>query len=139
VRYALYVFHLADSTSDVEFSYSTFATPGVERAFRALPTPLTILNDQNAYVLCVAHDVAGPTNQNAGATLWYKLQVSPAPASATFGDVPTNHPFFRFVEALAAAGITAGCGNGNFCPDQAVTRGQMAVFLSVALGMHFPN
>ncbi len=69
----------------------------------------------------------------------YQLQVSPAPGTATFNDVPTSHPFFQFVEALAASGITAGCGGGNFCPDNPLTRGQMAVFLSIALGLHFPN
>jgi hypothetical protein len=51
--------------------------------------------------------------------------------------VPTTHPFFQFVEALVASGITAGCGGGNYCPDAALTRGQMAVFLSKALGLHF--
>ena len=65
-------------------------------------------------------------------------QVSPAPALATFGDVPIVHPFFQFVEALAASGITAGCGGGNYCPDAPLTRGQMAVFLSIALGLYFP-
>jgi hypothetical protein len=69
----------------------------------------------------------------------YHLTVSPPPGVATFGDVPTSHPFFQFVEALAASGITAGCGNGNFCPDQPLTRGQMAVFLSKALGLNWPN
>lgn len=68
---------------------------------------------------------------------WHR-QVSPAPASATFSDVPTSHPQFQFVEALFAAGITAGCGGGNYCPDAPLTRGQMAVFLSVALGLHWP-
>jgi hypothetical protein len=68
----------------------------------------------------------------------WSRQVSPAPSTASFGDVPTNHPFFQFVEALAAAGITGGCGGGNFCPDAPLTRGQMAVFLAVALGLHFP-
>jgi hypothetical protein len=73
--------------------------------------------------------------------LWvaYSLQVSPAPQTATFADVPTGHPFFQFVEALVASGITAGCGNGNFCPDQPLTRGQMAVFLSKALGLDWQN
>lgn len=42
--------------------------------------------------------------------VYYTLQVSPAPAVATFSDVPTSHPFFRFIEALVASGITAGCG-----------------------------
>jgi hypothetical protein len=40
----------------------------------------------------------------------------------------------RFVEALFAAGISVG---GNYCPDAPLTRGQMAVFLSGALGLHW--
>jgi hypothetical protein len=71
--------------------------------------------------------------------VWWRRTVSPAPSSATFNDVPTNHPFFQFIEALYASGITAGCGNGNFCPDGPLTRGQMAVFLAKALGLHWPN
>jgi hypothetical protein len=66
--------------------------------------------------------------------------VRPAPAVATFVDVPTSHPFFQFIEALSAAGITGGCAPGpSYCPNDPITRGQMAVFLSVALGLHFPN
>ena len=38
------------------------------------------------------------------------------------------------IEALASAGITAGCAPGRFCPDDPVTRGQMAAFLSRVLG-----
>jgi S-layer homology domain len=69
----------------------------------------------------------------------YQLQVSPAPGNAMFTDVATDHVFFQYIEALAASGITGGCGGGNYCPDQPLTRGQMAVFLSKALGLHFPN
>jgi S-layer homology domain len=68
---------------------------------------------------------------------FYRLQVSPAPAVASFGDVQTNHPFFPFVEALVAAGITAGCAPGLYCVNNPITRGEMAVFLSKALGLHF--
>jgi hypothetical protein len=71
--------------------------------------------------------------------VWYRRTVSDPPGVATFNDVPTSHPFFQYVEALNASGITAGCGNGNFCPDAPLTRGQMAVFLSKALGLHWPN
>jgi hypothetical protein len=67
---------------------------------------------------------------------WHR-QVSPPPPLATFNDVPTDHPFFQFVEALVASGITAGCGSGNYCPDAPLTRGQMAVFLAKALGLHW--
>ena len=69
----------------------------------------------------------------------WRRAVSPAPATATFTDVPTTHAFFRFVEAFSRAGITGGCGGGLYCPDDPVTRGQMATFLAVAMGLHFPN
>jgi hypothetical protein len=82
-----------------------------------------------------SHTVA--TSLRAVEVLWQR-RVHPAPQAATFNDVPTNHPFFQFVEALADSGITAGCGNGNYCPDAPLTRGQMAVFLAKALGLHWP-
>jgi beta-N-acetylhexosaminidase len=69
----------------------------------------------------------------------WQRSVSPAPGTQTFGDVPVSHPFHRFIEALATSGITGGCGGGNYCPDSPLTRGQMAVFLSAALGLHFPQ
>jgi hypothetical protein len=66
--------------------------------------------------------------------------VSPAPAVARFTDVPTTHPFFPFIEALAAAGITGGCSTTppRYCPDAVVTREQMAAFIARALGLHWP-
>ena len=68
----------------------------------------------------------------------WRRTVSDPPAAATFGDVPSSHPFFQFIEALGSSGITGGCGGGNYCPDSPLTRGQMAVFLSKALGLHWP-
>lgn len=46
-----------------------------------------------------------------------------------FADAPPGYWSFTFIEALARAGITAGCGGGNYCPEGPVTRAQMAVFL----------
>jgi len=68
------------------------------------------------------------------ALLWHR-QVEAPPVTATFSDVPPDHPFYQFIEALAKSGITGGCGGGNFCPSQPLTRGQMAVFLAKGLGM----
>jgi hypothetical protein len=73
-----------------------------------------------------------------GAVVRWRRTVSDAPSAATFNDVPTSHPFFQFIEALSESGITAGCGGGNYCPDNPLTRGQMAVFLAKALGLHWP-
>jgi cytochrome c peroxidase len=49
-----------------------------------------------------------------------------------FGDVDPLSPFCGFIERLADDGITGGCGSGNFCPDNPVTRAQMAVFIAGA-------
>jgi hypothetical protein len=104
-------------------------------------TDLNYTMDNNARELVLtAYTAAGDAStQLRGAYIGYRLQISPAPASPTFGDVPTTHLYFRAIEALAASGVTGGCGNGNFCPNQNLTRGEMAAFLARALGLHFPN
>jgi hypothetical protein len=46
--------------------------------------------------------------------------------------------FEEAIQSLAAAGITYGCNppdNTRFCPDDYVTRGQMAAFLARAFGL----
>jgi hypothetical protein len=83
-------------------------------------------------------DKSDGTQAFTGVNLFYKLQVSPAPPTSDFADVPTSSPQYQFIEALYASGITAGCGNGNFCPNASLTRGQMAVFLAKALGLQWP-
>jgi hypothetical protein len=76
------------------------------------------------------------TSLSGAVLVWHRTMTS-APVGASFNDVPEGHPFFRAIEALSASGITSGCGGGNFCPNDVVTRDQMAKFLAVALGLHF--
>lgn len=95
------------------------------------------LETYNNYYLSV-------TLQTTQHTLWgarisWNRTVSNAPGSATFPDVPTSDFGFQYVEALVAAGITGGCGGGNYCPDNPVTRRQMAIFLAKALGLDHPE
>lgn len=114
------------------------ATPGC--AFFPVDVAHTVDNLTGHYLIDVNVIAGGGANVGFTAVrVRYNLQVSPAPLTATFNDVPTNHPQFQFIEALVSAGITAGCGSGNYCPDASLTRGQMAVFLAKALGLHFPN
>ena len=56
-------------------------------------------------------------------------------ASTGFGDVPLEASYAPWVKQLAAEGVTAGCGSGNFCPLQNVNRAQMATFLVRAFGL----
>jgi len=53
----------------------------------------------------------------------------PPPPTGMFSDVPVSHPFAAFIEELARRGITVGCGGGRYCPDDPVTRAQMAIFV----------
>jgi hypothetical protein len=60
-----------------------------------------------------------------------------APSPDSFSD-DDGSTFEDDIEWLAASGITSGCNpplNDLFCPDAAVTRGQMAAFLVRALGL----
>jgi len=50
-------------------------------------------------------------------------------ASTGFTDVSTSHWAAAFIKQLAAEGITTGCTATTFCPEDQVTREQMAVFL----------
>ena len=64
----------------------------------------------------------------------YGPNLAPPPATGVFADVPSSSPFAPWIEMLAAEGITGGCGGSNYCPNNPVTRGQMAVFLTKTFG-----
>jgi serine protease len=59
---------------------------------------------------------------------------TPPPPTGVFGDVPvTGKEWMQpWIEAFYHAGITTGCGGGNYCPENNVTRAEMAVFLGRA-------
>jgi hypothetical protein len=67
---------------------------------------------------------------------------SPTPSpSGMFADVPPGHPFKAFIEEFYNDGITIGCTTSplNYCPDNPVTRGQMAVFIERGIGNFSPT
>lgn len=119
------------------------AAVGCFRLFVFLNVPETINNHLFRYRVDVGLEAGlDPLDQYLkmhAVRVYYTLQVSPAPGAATFNDVPTNHPFFQWIEALARAGVTTGCNVSPplYCPDDLVTRAQMAVFISRALGLHW--
>jgi immune inhibitor A len=55
-----------------------------------------------------------------------------------FTDVPESHPWWSWIERIYELNITAGCAGTpgvdlQYCPNQNVTRGQMAIFLIRAM------
>jgi hypothetical protein len=54
--------------------------------------------------------------------------------TSPFSDASAS-PFYADILWIAQRGITIGCGGGRFCPQDAVTRDQMASFLVRSLGL----
>ena len=72
------------------------------------------------------------TRAQAASMLARALELEPVSDSA-FADVRGVHA--GAINALADAGITAGCADGLFCPDETLTRAQAAALLARALGL----
>ena len=69
---------------------------------------------------------------------WFLADPAGCGSIGSFIDVSTTNTFYADIEWLAAAGITVGCNppfNTKFCPNDPVTRGQMAAFLDRALNL----
>jgi hypothetical protein len=52
-----------------------------------------------------------------------------------FADVQPGWVTAPWIKQLAAEGVTQGCGNGNYCPHDPVSRQHMAIFLVRAFGL----
>ncbi len=83
---------------------------------------------------------AAPLTRAAMAVLLLKTEhgsafVPPPATGNVFGDVPADAFAAAWIEQLAAEGITAGCGAGNFCPDATVSRAQAAALVVRAFGL----
>jgi hypothetical protein len=46
-----------------------------------------------------------------------------------FTDVPSNAFAFEYIQKLYELGLTTGCGGGDFCPNDTVSRAEAAVFI----------
>lgn len=69
-----------------------------------------------------------PITRGQMAAFLVKAVSLPPAFGNSFGD-DDQSMFEPAIESLAAAGVTNGCAPGRFCPDDPVTRGQMAAFL----------
>jgi hypothetical protein len=83
-----------------------------------------------------------PRSQMAVFLLKGKFGAGHVPPLATGGVFLDVHPgdfAADWIEELASLGITGGCGNGNYCPNNPATRAQMAIFLlKTLLGAGYP-
>jgi hypothetical protein len=83
------------------------------------------------------YGAAASLSRGDAAVMIQKLFALPnfSPTTPTFADVPASHPDYAGVEAIYQAGLTSGCGGGNYCPDVPLGRAQLATFVVKALGL----
>lgn len=101
-------------------------------SFGGIAAPAALVEDQSTIVATTPSLTPG---------YYYDLTVEdpsgvaalPDAFFADFLDVPCTHPFHDYIQTIAGELITAGCGNGAYCPEDPVTRGEMSVFLLKAL------
>lgn len=78
------------------------------------------------------------TNSNRVGYIFAANQFFTVYQGVQFDDVAVGSLFYEEIEKLSARGVTLGCGNGNFCPNDPVPREQMAAFIMRARGEFDP-
>jgi hypothetical protein len=120
-------------------SFSVTADAGCNWSAVSNAAWITITNGSGAGNGTVSYSVGA----NAGSgirngTITIGNQTFTVYQGMSFADVALNNPFYDEIGRLAARSVTLGCGNGNFCPNDPVTREQMAAFIMRALGEFNP-
>jgi hypothetical protein len=125
---------------NVQATATSSGSLGCALVYATLETPFTINNDGTQLILKATVPTHDGSTSLSGAIVAYTLQVSPAPDNPSFTDVPTDDQGYQYIQALVASGVTAGCNSSppRYCPDDFVTRRQMAVFIAKALGLQWP-
>ncbi|MGZ9234947.1 MAG: S8 family serine peptidase [Anaerolineales bacterium] len=95
----------------------------------------------STYTPTATTTITSGATHTSTATATSTVTSTKTPFTTTFGDVSTEHMFYQYIEAFYKAGITVGCSHSPkmYCPDNLVTRGEMAVFIERAMGNFSPN
>jgi len=126
----------------------------IARAYNLLETTVDFFNDDNGKVYedaanrlaharltqgCAPNRYCGDDTITRGEMAAFLSRAEALPPSTTdrFAD-DNGHIFEGAINSVAESRITLGCNppvNDSFCPDDSVTRGQMAGFIARALGL----
>ncbi len=97
----------------------TFIHNGAGERVVKFPTNFTVLRREMARYIAEANIIARG----------WTLPLCDGSNPSAFTDVPCSDPDARYIKLVYLQGITAGCGGTSYCPDTAITRAQMAVFM----------
>jgi hypothetical protein len=109
-------------------------SPGAASSGVLAPVTPHVVDNDSFYYMSTCVQTTAATRISSEKVYWTRV-ISAPPGTASFTDVSTTHPFFKDIEAMKASGVTGGCTATTYCPDNTVTRAQMAAFISRALGL----
>jgi hypothetical protein len=114
-------------SNQAPFTVSASASSGLSVSFSSSTTSVCTVSGNSVTIVssggcAVTASQPGNRTYAAAAPVTQKFTV-------LFGDASSGDYYYAAINALAQHGITAGCGSNNFCPSQAVTRDQMAIFM----------
>jgi hypothetical protein len=116
-----------NNNTGAAYIYVRSGTNWTQRAI--LSAPDAAFADQFGLSVSLSGDTvvtgANAKNNSTGAAYVFSVQV--------FSDVSPSEYYFDAVNLMSAKGITAGCGSGQYCPTENVTRAQMAIFIVRAI------
>jgi hypothetical protein len=124
-------------TPSDQFPTVAVSGSGYTRSSADLTFP-PVNNRMRLYTLTASF--AGPgapdTLQLISVRVTFERNVTPAPSSPTYDDVPSDLPSFQFIEAMAAARLALpDCAPRRHCPDAIVTQGEFASVFTRAIGL----
>ena len=112
------------------FSVSATASSGGAVTF-ASTTPVVCTVSGSTVTIVVAGGCSITATQAGDST--YAAASTTQSFTVWFGDVAPGDNDYAAINAMAQHGITAGCGGNGFCPNENVTRDQMAIFIVRAI------
>lgn len=92
---------------------------------------LTVIGDpgNGTIAALISPDASGSDQTGSFTVDGQTIAVTQRFTNQEFLDAPPAAYYFDAVNELSVQGITTGCGAGDFCPSENVTRDEMAVFM----------
>ena len=134
------VLSTADPDAGESFAYTFCGGPDDESFYiegnRLKTATIFYFHVKNSYSLCIRSADAYQASITKNFIVTIK---NTADINGLFSDVPTSYWAWQYIERLYNANITGGCSTSplSYCPEDPVTRAQMAIFLEK--GVHYPS
>ena len=131
-------FYRANSSTSSSTLHSTSYSGGLSgHLVTSAGLNVRIANGSGYYFVRFVLGNGGTSRRLWGVRILWERDIAPG-GSPIFNDVQdTSYVHYAAINNMYRSGITTGCPYPNYCPNDYVTRAQMASFLARALGLYW--